>query len=347
MQNKLISDIKIAAYTATLKNPKDQIKSDFQILDYDILPKSGDLVVAHCKEPCGAYDSIEYGITSKYEFKAGDLVVLVLGNRSSSTHIYGIVPEHKLKAGDMLDLLSGAGMAGKAINVPSRFNAETTQFQLIGFISKDGKKVLNTLDYTSAISKNTSTEVPCIFIGGSSAQVGKTTFARKLIKAIKHLNQETKISVIKATGTGSAKYHELYKEAGADFTMDYVEFGHPSTYGMDINIFAEVMRNMLARCSEVSDLIIIELGGDLYEANCPEAVNIASELDSEFIFVTNDAMGAKEGLRFLESAGIEKAYISSFRQNLYSLAQRLSIPMERVVDMDVEEEMKQLSQKLI
>lgn len=346
MENNLISEKKIAAYTSALKSPEDQIKSDYQIISNEELPQSGDLVIARCLEPKGAYTSIEYGLESKYEINAGEYVVLVLGNRSSSTHIFGIVPDSNLKSGDKLDLLSGAGMAGKAFYIPSRFNSETTQFELIGFVSKNGNEVLNTKEFALPIKTDTDINVPCIFIGGSSAQVGKTTFARNLIKAMKNLNQKTKISVIKATGTGSAKYHDLYKNSGADFTMDYVAFGHPSTYGMDEGIFANVLRNMLDKCANVSEIIIIELGGDLYEANCPKAIKIASNMKSEFIFVTNDAMAAKEGLHVLESAGIQKAYISSFRQNLYSLAQRLDIPMARVVDMDVEGEMKELVKKL-
>lgn len=343
-----LSDFEIAGYTSCLRDMGLSTIQECSLIAELPVPTQGDLLLGRALNSVGAYDYVEYGKDSKHHLSEGEHIVLVLGERYSSTHVYGTVPQRPLNAGDTIHQVSGAAMAADAHYVPSWFGGDTSRYEIVGFVSRDGKDVVNlqSLFPTLPIAPE-QTPARCLFIGGTSAQVGKTTFARNLIRGMKEISPETKIAVIKATGTSSSKYLDLYKDAGADFATDYVHQGHPSTYGLDENVYREVLENMILQCSAQADVVVIELGGDLYEGNSPMAVQVASELGSDFVLVANDAMGAAEATKFMKDRGVANIFISSFRQNLYSLAQRLQFPVSNVIDMNIPKEMKKLGARNI
>lgn len=343
-----ISTIEIAAHTSCLREQGLSAVEGTTLLDELKSPKAGDLLIAKALAPKGAYDYIEYGADEKHVFSEGETAVLVLGDRFSGAQIYGTVPDQKLVSGDELDLISGAGMVGKAHYIPSWSGGDTTKFKVVGFLSQDGKTPLNlqTVHPTPAVTGNHDLKsVSCVFIGGTSAQVGKTTFARNLMRVISDQSPQTRIAAIKATGTSSSKYLDLYKEAGADFATDYVHQGHPTTYGLDTDVFRSALENMILQSAEHADVVVIELGGDLWGANSPEAVKLASDMGSDFVLVANDAMGAAEAMKILKDEGVANTFISSFRQNLYSLSKRINFPMSHVIDMNIPTEMGEFAKR--
>lgn len=343
----IISGKEVCAISSCFREADLSALEKFSLLEKSDNPASGDIVLAKALDIKGAYQYVEYGLTQKHVFSNGDLALLVLGNRHSSTHVYGDIQPHPLHIYDKIDLVSAAGMACQAAYVPSWFGSTTSSFEIVGFPSRDGIKPYNLSSVFAqrqpANTLDTDSPVPCVFVGGTSAQVGKTTFLRNLTRAYKVLDPDLQIGVIKATGTGSSKYLDLYKEAGADHATDYVYKGHPSTYGLDQQTFTHVLQELIEETRKKSDIVLVEIGGDLYEANSPVAVDIAGKLKASFVLVANDAMGAAEATFFLKQHHVDDVHISSFRQNLYSLAARLKIPQERTIDMNVEEQMKKFA----
>ena len=69
-----------------------------------------------------------------------------------------------------------------------------------------------------------------------------------------------------------------------------------------------------------SDIVLIEVGGDILEGNADIFLKISQEKKFNNILVVNDAMGGRYGITLFENINLS---IFTWRQNSYSLKCRL------------------------
>lgn len=301
----------------------------------DAAPRDGDLVLVRCLDSTGAYDHVEDGTGAAVKLYRGDVIVATLGTRRSGTNLVGEVPDSPLRAGDRLSLVAQGGLVAVGVSVPAYYGTQALSLEVLGFPATPAGRVLNIADAPVVevrAQRRAPTPTPVLVVCGTSAEVGKTTLVCNLNIAAKARRPGLRTAAIKACGTGRAKDLLQYRAANYDVVTDFVDAGMPSTYGVAVDRFRAMLHTLVEQCEERADLVVVEVGGDFLEARAPEALAMMAERAAAFVMVVNDAMGALEGLRRLHALGREPRLIGTFRQNPHALAQRLGVPVDRVMD---------------
>lgn len=223
----------------------------------------GDVVVGRIVS-VGTFGRVIQTRSGRYvHLRRNDLVVVVLGNRHSTTRIYGSVPAEGIPIlkHTSLDLLTVGGVVGVCEDSPSSLG-NPTKVEVLGKILVDGNCV-NTVA-NARTSTRVSVHCPLLLIGGTAADVGKTTFAANFIHYIVR-TRGLSVAACKLTGTGNLNDVFLMQDAGAVATRDFVDFGLPTTYGLDRELVVSVARAVLNDLADLSRpaLIVAELGGDI------------------------------------------------------------------------------------
>lgn len=320
-----IQDYNIKAVSSCVRFPDELGLAEARITTTNSLPASGDLVLLRCVESVGAYKSIETLSGQNVVLEPGDLFIGVLGDRFSGTNVYGVMPNTPICSGMKLQLVAIGGVVAQAVEVPGYYDNRTLSGEIVGFPIKHNGEKLNIRN--AGLLRNTEIFPPvdydCVIVCGTSAEVGKTTITCNFGKQIKSAWPEFKIGAIKICGTGRMKDLGNYKKAGYDVATDYVDFGAATTYGMPETYFTNMLENMANYVGARTNLVVMEIGGDLYEGNAPSVIKFGKKHQASFVFVVNDAMGAMDGLRVLKGDHITPVCIASYKQNMRSMAERL------------------------
>lgn len=269
----------------------------------------------------------------------GTYFIGVLGNRESSVHASGFVPNEGIKIANnkILSFLGGSsGIIGQIISSPLKDNKYEGQFAeniiCIGLLSFNSKVLNIKLFAVKPLLKEIT--VPIIIVGGTAADVGKTTLCKKIIT---NLTQKFNLSVcaIKATGSGGLMDSIEHKNSGAKFIFDLVDCGMVSTYTSS-KIFKNRILSAFYKCEEIKpDFIVCELGGDFIWANnlnLLELTPIKENIYSLYI-ICSDALSAIGTINVLGDINLNKHFpiylTSSPFKNFSSFAQRLK---DRITD---------------
>ncbi|GAA2083201.1 hypothetical protein GCM10009801_43500 [Streptomyces albiaxialis] len=237
---------------------------------------------------------------------AGDVLIGVLANRFSSTSLYGRIPEGGLevRVDRATDLLSLAGVIGPAQARPSAL-ASHTEVRLLGLVA-DARKPAQPLGLLPK-SPQHYRSCPTIVIGGTASNVGKTTFAGNLVR---HLVRRAglRVGVTKLAGTGRLGDLLQLSDAGAHASADFVDAGLATTYGLPDETVTTAAKYLLTRLREQeSQVIVAELGGDLWEAGIPALLD-DPELQESFrclVVIPSDTMATLGAAHWLRQRGIE------------------------------------------
>jgi hypothetical protein len=306
-----------------------------QVAVADPTPRDGDLVIVRCLDSTGAYDSVEDDMGAPVKLYRGDVIVATLGTRRSGTNLIGEVPNQPIAAGDRLDLVAQGGLVATCVAVPAYYGTRALPMEVVGFPADAAGRVRNIDDAPVIAIRETRRPPiakPLLFVCGTSAEVGKTTFVCQFNVVAKEHEPRLRTAAIKACGTGRAKDCLNYRAANYDVVTDFVDAGMPSTYGVPEARFRAMLHTLIEHCAERADLVVVEIGGDFLEARAPEALDVMAELNGQCVMMVNDAMGAIEGLRILRALGRQPLVIGTFKQNLRALADRLGVPADRVVN---------------
>ncbi|MFL5739964.1 MAG: hypothetical protein ACJ75B_07095 [Flavisolibacter sp.] len=292
-------------------------------LDENITPREGDLVLVEVVLNGNSYNHLENIHGRDVRLYPGDHIVCVLGTRKSGTKLSGSFPRTPIRKNMELELLSLGGIVGNSVHIPSYFGGKALIVRVKSFPffgqSPLNIKLINTPDEDGFYFTGEAYE-KTIWVGGTSAEAGKTTLVSKGILCLK---DKATVGAIKIVGTGRLNDMLSYKDAGAAYISDYVDEGWPSTYNINSEDFCLVIERLLRRSNTHSDITFMEIGGDLLAGCAPEALGFASKSSYPFFFVVNDAMGALSGLEILKSAGINNICICTLKQNSESLSERL------------------------
>lgn len=276
-------------------------------------PTIGDLVL--CKVlNIGNYNVIENINSEEIEIYTGDYIIGVLGDRFSGTNLYGIVPKHPIAIGEQLDLLAIGGIVGEC---QGKESAKTSKIEVLGFLCYNNE-IVNTKKLTKPLTIEQS-EIKCkiLSVCGTSADVGKTTLATKIIKNLKNKNYS--VAAIKVFGTGRMRDKFKFSSSGADLALDFVDFGYPTTYGLGENEYIDLLKMMIHSVS-LYDYVVVEIGGDILNHITKIIVDYFDKMGSKNFLVVNDAMGAITGIGLMKN----NTGIFSWKQNIYSLKQKIN-----------------------
>jgi hypothetical protein len=244
---------------------------------------------------------------SSYYIEGEQIIIAVLGNRESSTHVSGGVPEEGIAICEdtQLHWIGGdSGIVGNLFLSPDANNEYSAEYAVkvcvLGLLYRNGNKI----NIKSLVEKPVITKlsIPVIFVSGTSAESGKTQLAIKIIKLLSQSGK--KVSAVKATGSGGVLDSHAHLSAGAKMAYDQVDAGLITTYTMADNFLSCIHNVFLLSQQNDANVIVAELGGDLCWANNPQLLSftdVTACVKGMFV-VCNDAFSA---------IGVSK-YISEF-----------------------------------
>jgi hypothetical protein len=131
----------------------------------------------------------------------------------------------------------------------------------LGHVIVNGQKA-RMADYVGQ-PRSTRCDVPVIQLIGTSMECGKTTAGRATIRLLKQRG----LRVAGAKLTGVARYHDIQsmRDAGADFVLDFVDVGLPSSL-LPPPEFAGCVDHMLGLIADQSvDVAVVEMGASPME----------------------------------------------------------------------------------
>lgn len=287
-----------------------------KLLDENKFPKAGDVFLAEVINDDG-YEYLEDWNGRNVKLYKGDLLVGVLGNRYSGTNNYGKIPEYPVSKNQSIDLLAQGGICGECICAGD--SSKTKKLQIVGFYSDIDGNIYNLNNHRvelNKLPKRVSEKLKIIIVFGTSAETGKTTLMSGVINCLKC--KKKLVASLKLCGTGRLKDKLSYFDAGAEISLDFVDFGLPTTYGIQADNVYNIFQEVYNYSKNKFDYLLVEIGGDLLEANASTGVSIANEMDCVKMVCVNDAMG---GLMYKNI--FEDALFFSYRQNIFALKERL------------------------
>ncbi len=238
--------------------------------------RNGDYVVGEVLDMSGRCPNIELPNGRIIEVYQGDLVVGALGRRSATLEAVGdwesIGPDLRFEA------LTPAGLFGKTVS-SSVFLTPLMSLVYRGHVTVNGRG----LNMHDCIGKTATAnfDLPVILIVGTSMSAGKTTTGKSIVHQLKELGY--RVAGVKFTG--AARYRDVltFADAGADYILDFVDGGLPSTV-TDREEFVQGMRVLLAKLASLDvDVVVAEAGASPLE---PYNGSVAIELLSDKVRYT-------------------------------------------------------------
>ncbi len=214
-------------------------------------PRAGDLGLFRVKN-IGYHSTIVCTNNKKLRIYDGDQFVGVFGNRYATDALEGEVISL-----ENLSLLTAAGMAG-TVKSKHRGFGKTTDVEFVGYLSDDdGRRVnLKELKFqkTDAVAKPKN----LVIVVGTGMNSGKTTSARLLIKSLS--DRKLRVAACKLTGSVSNRDQDEMRSAAAAITIDFSDYGFPSTYLCPRQELLDLFNTMISDLLKADpDIIVMEI----------------------------------------------------------------------------------------
>ncbi|MGI9621399.1 MAG: hypothetical protein ACR2PK_01075 [Acidimicrobiales bacterium] len=188
----------------------------------------------------------------------GDRLVGALGRRAATLQAVGSFED--VGDGLEIDLLTMAGVIGKCTS-RSAFAGAVPSLRYLGHVHRDGR-VKTMSDFVAPLEAE-RLKVPSILIIGTSMDAGKTLAAARLIRLLRL--RGTRVLGAKLTGVGRYRDILAMADAGAEWIMDFVDAGLPSTVVPDEE-FRCATGPLLARVNQLGpDVAVLEAGASPLE----------------------------------------------------------------------------------
>lgn len=189
----------------------------------------------------------------------GDMVVGALGERHATLEVTGtwrgVGPDGRM------EILGGGGILGRCTSRSVLLdNLSRVGYQ--GHVTRDGR-ISRMSDFAVAPGSGAAFRTPVILIIGTSMSAGKTTAARVIVRMLKARG----LAVLGAKITGAGRYRDVLSmsDAGADWIMDFVDAGLPSTV-VPTDVYAAALANLLGAMADLpADVAVIEAGASPLE----------------------------------------------------------------------------------
>jgi hypothetical protein len=242
----------------------------------------------------------------------GDIFLATPGFRESTRWVSGRIPADGLVPGNDYWVLAECGVVGELVADSPVEKGHLGHVRYLGVVYGDGGETLNIRQFAVIRSAETDREMPVYLLLGTSGDVGKTTAAVAVLRALR-MKGYTAVVALKATGTSSFTEIGKYLDFGATKAFDCVDFGLPTTYPSGRAGIGAVFSNALDFCLSLpADAVIVECGGDLFGANVPEflAGLRARRADLKTILAASDTLGALGAKQVLAEIGLAISLIT-------------------------------------
>ncbi len=274
----------------------------------------------------------------------------VMGNCHSPVSIYGGLPDSgiELPRVEPIDLLSSGGVIGECSSCPP-YLGSPTKLHIVGLAAQKGK-LLEIIPWLR--NEDLRISCPLILLTGTSAEVGKTRFASKLIGFLSNKLGQT-VAATKLTGTGDLEDLLKLHKAGAKLIFDLVDAGLVTTYKVSTDVVVEVAKGVLNHLGKKNPAVIIaELGGDILAPNVDAILADREICDaaSAMILIPTEIIAAYGALNYLEDRGFpkNKVYIAQPMKNQEASQERASyILHDKLYDCENDEDLANLLEKIL
>lgn len=264
----------------------------------DVVPSAGDVVVARVVE-IGKHTRLESPVSRRQLMFPGDEVLLAYGPRYAPDQFLAEVP------GDLrpCDLVAAGGLAGTVTEQHASID-HPTRIEPLGLLA-DARGVVTLADHApyapEPVVGAARPDGPLVVgVLGTSMNSGKSTVLASLVNGL--TRSGLVVSAGKATGTGAGNDANVFRDAGAVRVLDFTDFGHASTYRLDL---AGVRATWTALVDQLAldgpDVVVVEVADGLYQGETAELLAdpaYAGRVDA-VVFAAQDALGAAAGVRRL------------------------------------------------
>ena len=230
----------------------------------------------------------------------GDLLPLILCYRRSIMELSSTTEPYYLNASDQVYLLGGDGYAGSYQCVRSDYGRPVSAKILGAIINPATVKQSRVGEFGPAHFPGSEiTHRPVVVaVLGVRMDCGKSTTIIQLTKTLRRSGH----TVVAGKVSGFGCFYET-KDLNPNFSVDFTDFGLPSTCGVDVQQIIKAAEWVLATLeSQNPQIIFLEFGGDLIGPYRVMEIlqHIKDHIDFT-IFVTFDLCGLKGGITQLHS----------------------------------------------
>ena len=287
--------------------------ADFDTVPFDVAPlprdhwRNGQYIVCRvCDNPMHRNYEVELRNGRVARLFAGDHLIGVLGRRSATLQVVGSWEAVEPVSNDQpvyLDLLSIAGVMGKCTS-RSPFAGTLAPLHYLGHALRGGRPVAMS-DFATHAS-DASLNTPVILIVGTSMDAGKTLAAARLIRIL--TKRGLKVAASKLTGVGRYRDVLAMRDAGAQWILDFVDAGLPSTV-VPADEFEQAVTPLLARIGALgADVVVMEAGASPLEPyNGDTAVRLLGDRLQAVVLCASDPYAA---LGVMQAFDLQPSFIA-------------------------------------
>lgn len=229
------------------------------------VPKVGDVAIFEVVS-LGKHLNIqgETGLLNK--IMPGDRIMGAFGNRYATEQFEGYVPK---QCQHDFHILGAGGTIGWVHSTHAKFSGNgPTRLRIIGYAVNGQNQLINTrqmrADKMIPFSGWSAAQTKVVLSVGSSMDSGKTTTAAYLVHGL--VRQGKRVVFIKLTGTAYTKDCDLSYDLGACQSLDFSQFGFPSTYMCDqpdlLNLYESLLHQAL---KTKPDYVILEIADGILQ----------------------------------------------------------------------------------
>jgi hypothetical protein len=269
------------------------------------VPKAGDVAIFKVKE-IGKHTRIQSVGGNNKHILPGDLIMATFGNRYATGQMEGHIPDTYCST---YHILGQGGAIGVLKSIHKKFElVGPTTLSLVGYVVNEKGTIINTkyLNTETTIDKSIPLNVePKIILSlGTSMDSGKTTSAAFLARGLKLARK--KVAFIKLTGTVFTKDKSLVRDYGAKVSLDFSDFGFPSTYMCSTIELLHLYNSLLDKVRPYNpDYIIVEIADGLLQRETSALINNKQFMSNVTgaLFSSADSMSAISGADMLTKLG--------------------------------------------
>jgi hypothetical protein len=254
----------------------------------------------------------------------GDVFLATPGHRESTRWVVGSVPDGGLLPGEEYWVLADCGAVGAFIGDSPREKGHLGRVTFLGTTEDADGAALNIRQFALGSADATDRGAPVFLVLGTSSEVGKTTAAVNILRALRKGGRQ-RVVALKATGTSSLTELHSYQDFGAAPCFDCVDFGLPTTYPSGRGDIAGVFEAVLDQClAAPADAVLIECGGDILGANVPTFLSSLGRRrpDAKVILVASDSLAALGAKSVLGEMGLVVTLVTGPCTDTPTIAQR-------------------------
>lgn len=274
-------------------------------------PTAGDVAIFEIVT-LGRHESVQGEDKRHMAIFEKDYIMATFANRYATAQYEGYVPTHPM---ELYDILGAGGAVGvvKSRNWSLK-DLEPTKVRLIGYCCDENGKVLNTKWYHKArvpFAGIVPGNAKVILSVGSTMDSGKTTTAAVVARGLKASGK--KVAFIKFTGTCYTKDKDFVYDCGADTTIDFSDFGFPSTFMCGKEELLDLYQSLLFNLStEKPDYIVMEIADGLMQRETNFLLKSKEFMATihSVVFSCGDSLSAFQGVEVLQQFNIAPALIS-------------------------------------